>query len=125
MTLAMNYIPIIMFGVLLNAAAQLSLKQGMLKIGYFSWDWHALMPILSQVALNPFILLGLSLYCLSVVVWLLVLSRVEVSFAYPMLSVGYVVNTLAAYYLFDENITSVRIAGVVVIIVGVYLISRS
>ena len=62
---------------------------------------------------------------MSVVVWLLVLSRVQVSYAYPMLSIGYIVNAVAAYYLFGEDLSFIRIAGIVVIIMGVYLISRS
>jgi len=61
----------------------------------------------------------------SVMVWLLVLSRVEVSFAYPLLSVGYIVNAVAAYYLFQENISLTRIAGILIIVAGVYLITRS
>lgn len=122
---AVSYIPIIMLGVMLNAAAQLLLKQGMLQVGYFSFQWANLWPVFTQVALNPFVFLGLSSYVVSVVVWLLVLSRVEVSFAYPMLSVGYIVNTAAAYYLFDEQVTPTRMLAVFIIMLGVVLISRS
>ena len=82
-------------------------------------------PIAIQVAGNIFILGGLFLYVVSVVVWLLVLSRVEVSFAYPMLSVGYIVNAVAGYYLFQENLSLTRITGILIIIAGVYLVTRS
>jgi len=51
--------------------------------------------------------------------------RVEVSVAYPMLSVGYVVNALAAWWLFNENLSGTRIAGIGVILVGVWLVARS
>jgi len=61
----------------------------------------------------------------SFVAWLLVLSRVQVSFAYPMLSLGYVVNAVASYYLFQEPLSPVRIAGIFVIVLGTYLITRS
>jgi multidrug transporter EmrE-like cation transporter len=61
----------------------------------------------------------------SVVVWIMALSRVEVSIAYPMLSIGYVVNALAAWYLFGEAVTLTRLAGIGVIIIGVYLVARS
>lgn len=121
----MNMIPLILFGVLLNAAAQLLLKAAMLRIGYFDFSFENIIPIGLKMALNPFIISGLSCYVFSVVVWLLVLSRVQVSFAYPMLSVGYIVNAIAAYYLFQEDLTLVRISGTVVIIIGVFLISRS
>ena len=62
---------------------------------------------------------------LSVAVWLLVLSRVEVGFASPMLSVGYIVNAVAGYYLFQENLSLTRITGILIIIAGVYLVTRS
>jgi multidrug transporter EmrE-like cation transporter len=121
----MNYFPIILLGVLLNAGAQLMLKQGMRRIGYFEFAWINAVPIAIQVAGNIFILGGLFLYVISVVVWLLVLSRVEVSFAYPMLSVGYIVNAVAGYYLFQENLSLPRITGILIIIAGVYLVTRS
>ncbi len=121
----MNYLPIILFGVLLNAAAQLCLKEGMRRIGHFEFVWANIIPIGLQVAANVFVLGGLFLYVVSVAVWLLVLSRVEVSFAYPLLSVGYIVNAIAGYYLFQENLSLSRIAGIVIIIVGVYFVTRS
>jgi multidrug transporter EmrE-like cation transporter len=58
-------------------------------------------------------------------VWILALSRVEVSIAYPMLSIGYVVNAIAAWMLFGEDLNMARVAGIGVIIVGVWLVARS
>lgn len=121
----MNYLPLILLGVLLNAVAQLALKEGMRRVGHFEFIWVNVTSVGWQVASNPFVALGLTLYVVSVVVWLLVLSRVEVGIAYPMLSVGYIVNAIAAYYLFDENLTFMRVSGILVIIAGVYLITRS
>jgi multidrug transporter EmrE-like cation transporter len=121
----MNYLPLILFGVLLNAGAQLLLKEGMRRIGRFEFVWTNIIPIGLQVAGNIFVLGGLLSYVISVVVWLLVLSRVEVSYAYPLLSVGYIVNAVAAHYLFQENLSVARFAGILIIIVGVYLITRS
>jgi multidrug transporter EmrE-like cation transporter len=115
---------LILLGVLLNAGAQLLLKAGMDRIGEFSFSLHNALPIGWQAATNPFILGGLFCYVISVLVWLLVLSRVEVSYAYPMLSIGYIVNAVAAYYLFGENLSLSRIIGIGVIIIGVYLIAR-
>jgi multidrug transporter EmrE-like cation transporter len=70
-------------------------------------------------------LLGLGSYVVSVAIWLLVLARVEVSYAYPFLSVGYVVVALMGYYIFQENLSWMRAIGIAVIIVGVILLSRS
>jgi multidrug transporter EmrE-like cation transporter len=121
----MNYLPLIMLGVLLNAAAQIFLKEGMRRVGHFEFVWANIVPIGFQVAGNLFILGGLVCYVVSVVVWLLVLSRVEVSFAYPLLSVGYIVNAVAGYYLFQENLSFTRITGILIICVGVYFVTRS
>ncbi|TAK72258.1 MAG: 4-amino-4-deoxy-L-arabinose transferase [Gammaproteobacteria bacterium] len=115
---------LILCGVLLNAAAQLLLKAGMTQIGHFEFSLANAMPIGMKIMVNFPIISGLCLYVMSVVVWLLVLSRVQVSFAYPMLSIGYIVNALAAYYLFGEPLTSLRLLGIFVIIAGVYLVAQ-
>lgn len=120
-----KYIPLILCGVLLNAFAQLALKQGMRVIGPFSFSVENIFPILAKVGINPFILAGLTCYVLSVLVWLMVLSRVEVSFAYPLLSVGYVVTAFAGYLFFDENMGIIRWLGVLIICLGVWLITRT
>lgn len=116
---------LILLGVLLNAAAQLLLKAGMSQIGHFEFSVGNAFPIALKVMGNMPIIGGLFLYVVSVVVWLLVLSRVEVSYAYPMLSIGYVVNAIAAYYLFGEPLTSLRMLGIFIIIAGVYLVAQS
>ncbi|BEV73619.1 MULTISPECIES: SMR family transporter [unclassified Paludibacterium] len=116
---------LILFGVLLNAAAQLCLKAGVRQIGHFDFSPANILPIGWKLATNLPIFGGLSCYVVSVVVWILALSRVEVSMAYPMLSIGYVVNALLAWWLFGEMITAQRMAGIAVIIIGVVLVARS
>lgn len=116
---------LIFLGVLLNAAAQLLLKAGMGQIGHFEFNLANLVPIGLKVAICPPIVTGLTLYVLSVVVWLLVLSRVQVSYAYPMLSFGYIVNAIAAFILFGEDLSLVRMTGIFIIMTGVYLVARS
>ena len=121
----MSYLPLILLGVLLNAAAQLCLKEGMRRIGHFDFVWANIVPIGLQVAGNIFIVAGLACYVVSVAVWLLVLSRVEVSFAYPLLSVGYIVNAVGGYYLFQENLSIPRISGIAIICIGVIIVTKS
>ncbi len=116
---------LILLGVLLNACAQLALKAGMNSIGHFDFSIQNIWPIGLKVAGNLPIISGLTMYVASVVVWLLVLSRVQVSLAYPMLSIGYIVNAIAAYYLFGEPLTSIRVLGIFVIMAGVYLVAQS
>ncbi|MGH8457399.1 MAG: SMR family transporter [Stenotrophobium sp.] len=116
---------LIVFGVMLNAAAQLLLKAGTRAIGQFDFSTANIWPVGWSLATNPYIFGGLSCYVISVVVWILALSRVEVSIAYPMLSLGYVVNAFFAWWLFGEALTAMRLAGMGVIIVGVYMVARS
>jgi multidrug transporter EmrE-like cation transporter len=117
--------PWLLLGVLLNAAAQLLLKAGSERISALSFSWSNIVPMGLQVMTSPYIIIGLVFYAISVVVWIAVLSRVDVSIAYPMLSIGYVVNAIAAYYLFGEAISAVRIGGIFLILMGVYLVARS
>ena len=116
---------LVLSGVLLNAAAQLLLKAGTNAIGHFEFSTANLAPIGWKVATQPYILGGLTCYAVSVVVWIIALSRVEVSIAYPMLSIGYVVNAIAAWYLLGEVLTPMRLAGIGIIIAGVFLVARS
>ena len=123
----MNYLSfmLVLAGVLLNAAAQLLLKAGTNAIGSFAFSADNLVPVGIKVASNPFIVGGLGCYAISVVVWIMALSRVEVSLAYPMLSIGYVVNAIAAWYLFGEALSAQRMIGIGTIIIGVFLVARS
>jgi len=116
---------LLMTGVLLNAAAQLLLKAGTNRIGEFSFVLDNLVPIGSRVATSPHILGGVACYVVSLVVWILALSRVPVSVAYPMLSVGYIVNAVAAWMLFGESLTAQKLVGIGFIVVGVFLVARS
>jgi multidrug transporter EmrE-like cation transporter len=116
---------LVMLGVLLNAAAQLLLKAGTNTVGQFEFSGANILPIGMKFALEPHILGGLTCYVVSVVVWIMALSRVEVSIAYPMLSVGYVVNAIAAWYLFGEQVTLERMVGIGIIILGVFVVARS
>lgn len=116
---------LILLGVLLNAAAQLLLKAGTNAIGQFAFTRENILPVGWQLATEPHIFGGLTCYVVSVVVWIMALSRVEVSIAYPMLSIGYVVNALAAWWLFGEAVSLSRLIGIGIIIIGVYIVARS
>ncbi|OIP09436.1 MAG: 4-amino-4-deoxy-L-arabinose transferase [Betaproteobacteria bacterium CG2_30_68_42] len=116
---------LILAGVLLNAAAQLLLKAGTNAVGHFAFDAANIVPVGLRLAFEPHIVTGVFCYLASLVVWLMALSRVEVSIAYPMLSIGYVVNAIAAWYLFGEAVGPMRLAGIGIIVLGVFLVARS
>jgi len=115
---------IILTGVLLNAFAQLMLKAGAGSVGPIA-GLQELRSAAPALAMHPGVLGGLTCYVVSVVVWIVALSRVDVSIVYPMLSVGYVVNALLAMWLFGEAVTVQRWLGIGVILIGVTLVARS
>jgi multidrug transporter EmrE-like cation transporter len=116
---------LVLTGVLLNAVAQLALKASVSDTGIINLDMHSLLSSAGSLATNLWLWLGLICYAISVVVWILALSRVDVSIAYPMLSIGYIVNAVAAWHLFDEPMNLGKVVGIGIIIVGVYILARS
>jgi multidrug transporter EmrE-like cation transporter len=116
---------LIFVGVMLNVAAQLLIKAGTNNIGYFEFSPENILPVGWKLATEPFIIGAITLYALSVVIWILALSRVQVSIAYPLLSMGYVVNAVAAWWFFNETFNPSKVAGIGVIILGVIIISRA
>ena len=120
-----KYIPMILFTVLTNALAQILLKKGMLVTGHFHFSAQEIATVLPRLLLNPFLILGMVVFVISMASHLLVLSRVDLSFAYPFLSLAYVVATAYAYFVFNEDVNAFRIAGIAFICVGTILISRS
>jgi drug/metabolite transporter (DMT)-like permease len=112
-------------GVLLNAGAQLLLKAGTNALGVITLTRENWAGEFGRMAAEPHFIGGAFCYAISLVVWIIGLSRVPVSIAYPMLSLGYVVNAIAAHYLLGESVTVARWLGIGFIIVGVWLVARS
>jgi drug/metabolite transporter (DMT)-like permease len=116
---------VLSFGVLLNALAQLGLKAATRVTGPLvvpgGGTWNRALELITV----PSLWFALSAYGLSVVVWLVVLSRVPVSQAYPMLSMGYVLNIGLAWWLLGEVPNAQRVIGIGVILAGVWLVARS
>jgi len=106
-------------------AAQLLLKAGTNAVGRFAFSLDNAVPVGLQLALEPRILGGTGCYALSLVLWVMALSRTEVSVMYPMVSIGFALNALLAWWLLGEALSLQRIAGIAVIMVGVVLVARS
>jgi drug/metabolite transporter (DMT)-like permease len=122
MNIAVIYILISVMG---GALGQILLKKGMSSMGPLTLSVEQAIPILWKMATNPYVVFGLGIYLLGTVFWLTALSRVDLSYAYPFASLSYVIMLIASWWLFDENITLLRVIGSVVIIIGVFLVSRS
>lgn len=116
---------LILAGVLLNAAAQLLLKAGTNAVGHFEFHAGNILPVGLKLAFQPYIMTGMACYAVSLVVWIMALSRVPVSIAYPMLSIGYVINAFIAWQWFGEALAAQKLLGIGFIVVGVVLVARS
>jgi drug/metabolite transporter (DMT)-like permease len=116
---------VLSFGVLLNAFAQLGLKAATQVTGPLvapdGRTWNRALELMTV----PALWMALSAYGLSLIVWLVGLSRVPVSQAYPMLSMGYMINMALAWWLLGEVPNVQRVLGVGVIVAGVVLVARS
>jgi drug/metabolite transporter (DMT)-like permease len=121
----MKYLPFILFTVMTNAAAQLMLKHGMMTLGPLSFSADTLVQRVFQIVFSPWVFLGLTTFVISMASHLYVLSKVELSFAYPFLSLAYVAVALFAFFIFKEDLNAWRIAGIAFICAGTVLIAQS
>ena len=114
----------IFISVSLAVVGQLLLKIGMLRIGRFSLSISNIVQQYARILLNPFVITGIVGFGLSMLVWLYVLSRLQLSIAYPFVALNYVLILFASHFFLKEAITPLKIMGVAVILIGVYLVSR-
>jgi len=112
-------------GVALNAAAQIGLKSATHATGRIAGSVAGFWQASQQLLVVPAFWLALLAYGVSVGVWIVGLSRVPVSQAYPVLSLGYVLAALLAWPLLGEPVSAQRWLGIGVIIAGVWLITRT
>ena len=115
----------IMISVLAGAVGQIMLKKGMSSMGPLTFAFSELASMLWRIGTNLFVVGGLAIYVSGTVFWLMALSRVDLSYAYPFASLSYVVMLVASWLLFHEDISGMRLLGTLVIGLGVFLISRS
>ena len=115
----------LMTGVLLNAGAQLLLKAGTNELGVITLTRDNWWDMLWRMGTQGHFVIGVACYMVSLLVWIMGLSRVPVSVAYPMLSLGYVINAIAAHYIFGEAVTVTRWLGIGFIVLGVWLVARN
>lgn len=115
----------ILASVSMGVVGQLVLKYGMTRIGALSLTPSAVPSIALRIATSPWVILGIGIYGLGTFFWLVALSRVELSFVYPFASLSYVFMLASAWYFLGETISLMRLGGVVLVILGVLVISRT
>ena len=112
---------VIISSIFCSALAQIMLKLGMNRQQIDAITTSSLI----QLFLNPFIIAGMTLYVAAMLIWLYVLKHVEVSYAYPFTAFGFVLVMIIGYFFMAEQVTTMRLAGIGLIIAGILLISKS
>ena len=115
---------LIVLTVMINTTGQFVIKTGVNKIGKISITENLFGTILK--ALTSWIIIGgFGLYFISAILWIIILSRAELSWAFPILSLSYVITVLISPILLNESFSVQRLIGTLVICIGVYLVGRT
>lgn len=116
---------LVLVSILLNSLGQLLFKSGMNQIGLFAFSPSNLWQLTGKVATNLNLISGLLIYFLSTAVWFLVLSRADISFVYPLISISYLITAIGACVFLHEAVSLTRLLGILIIIAGVIVVCRS
>jgi drug/metabolite transporter (DMT)-like permease len=123
---AMFALMLVLICVLAGAAGQIFWKTGMSEMSRINGMGDLLqLKTAWDIFTNKYIIIGIFLYAISVFLWLGAMSTLDVSFMYPLLSLGYVLTAILAFIFIGENVTLIRWAGIVLVIAGCILITRS
>lgn len=120
-----KFLPLILCTLLLNALSQILMKHGMAIVGKFEYSASHLLVLLSRAATNPLIIIGLATMTISMCTHLLALSRFDVSFAFPFLSIAYIIVAVYGALVLGENVSVSRAIGICLVCFGTVLIARS
>jgi len=120
-----KFIPLILFTVFSNFLSQIMLKKGMTQIKLESLGAASLLQSLPSILLNIFVTGGLIVMVISMASHLLVLSKVDISYAYPFLGLSFVLVTAWGYFVLSEPMSVFKLAGVSLIVCGVALVAKS
>lgn len=122
----MGFFQLLLVSVAFNVTANILLKKGVLAFGGISGQKAHIIGELAKAAVTPYLWIGLSLYGLSFLIWLRVLSFNDLSRAYPIFAaVVFLFTTLGSMIFLKENISLLRVLGMIVIISGIYVVARS
>ena len=115
----------ILISILFSVFGQLSMRKGMMIFGEVNLNLGNFPLTVIQVFTRPFIILGLIFYAIGTIFWLTALSKVELSFAYPMLSLGYVLIFFLSWILLGEKVSFIRFSGIALVCLGLFLVART
>jgi multidrug transporter EmrE-like cation transporter len=119
-------LPIVLVGCILNTIGQIFLKKGMTIVGPLDFTGAHLFKALGHAFTNRYIFTGFLAYAISFAVSLIALSRLPVTYFYPIsVSVSYLLVTIASHFFLGDSISTMKILGLAIIIGGVYLVATS
>ncbi|PWH16432.1 MAG: hypothetical protein DDG58_09740 [Ardenticatenia bacterium] len=111
--------------ILLLVGGQTLLKLGLNEIGGVSLFGGNPVGSFANLLRTPWVILGFAFYAVSAVLWLDVLSKLDFSMAYPMVSLTYIFSLLIGRFVFHEAVSWQRVAGVLLIVAGLFFVVRS
>jgi drug/metabolite transporter (DMT)-like permease len=125
-TLVSNPVGLILLAAIFGVCGQLTLKMGMTQVGRLGADSLAEpLQVALRIVASPFVIGGLAMYVLGAGVWMMVLSRSALSFAYPILAISYAITPILAWLMLGESLNVARWLGIATICLGVFFVSRS
>lgn len=117
----MQSVGLVLASVAFGAVGQLTLKAAMNGLGQLQFSAETLL----RMATSPLLLIGIAIFGISTLLWLLALTKADLSFAYPFLSLTYIAVLIGGAFLFHERVTLMRVLGFAVIVTGVWIVARS
>lgn len=121
----MSFLQLLLTSVIFNVTANILLKKGVLSIGGISGERARLVSELAKAALSPFIILGLVLYGMSFTIWLRVLTFNDLSRAYPIFAtIVFLLTTLGSTLFLKENVSLLRVFGIIIMLLGIYIVAK-
>lgn len=122
---SMSFWQLLITSVIFNVTANILLKTGVTRMGGISGDKAKLISDLSRVGFSPFIIIGLALYGFSFIIWLRVLTFNDLSRAYPIFAtIVFLLTTALSIIFLKENVSAVRVVGIIIMLVGIYIVAR-
>jgi multidrug transporter EmrE-like cation transporter len=123
--MSMNTIVLILAATAFGIGGQFMLKYGMGQMGPLGLSLSNVPQLIWKIATAPYVIGGLLIYGIGTFFWLITLSRIELSVAYPFVSLNQVLIFVIAWFVLREQVSPIRAAGVFVICVGMVLVARS
>lgn len=121
----LNNISIVLLSILMSSTAHIFLKKGMMTHALNGVKLEGILGLVWSVGTNPWVMGGMFLHVSALVVWLWALSKVDISFAYPFLALGYVLVSAMAWFWLGEELNSMKMVGMGIIIMGILVLAKA